>query len=368
MPSETPEPLEPQPSHASDPIDIRSKGDISRIMAPGTDKHQPLPGFDDDYVDIVDYILRCTHKIWEEKAMGLIYSHYQHNVKVHTAQGTSYGREQVVADSIQHLAAFPDRKLYGDEVIWAGNGHEGFHTSHRIVTVAHNTGYSVYGAPTGKRVVYRTIANCVVKENRIVEEWLVRDQLSIIQQLGLPVDEVVAKLAAVPSAATPPTAQPEQRRALGQNAPAPYQAQHSGFDIEDFVRQHWHDIWNRRLFNSIDRYYAAGYACHTVSNRSLYGREELCMFIVALIAMFPDARLDIDDVYALGNPQEGYRVALRWSLSGSHTGYGVYGAPTGKRVRIMGITHQRVVAETFVEEWTVFDELALLVQLARPAQ
>ena len=37
---------------------------------------QSLRGFDDCYTDIVDYIVRCTHKIWDERDVGLIYSHY----------------------------------------------------------------------------------------------------------------------------------------------------------------------------------------------------------------------------------------------------------------------------------------------------
>ena len=52
---------------------------ISKLMQPGVEKRQGMRGFDADYVDIVDYIVRCTHKIWEEKQVGLIYSHYGHN-------------------------------------------------------------------------------------------------------------------------------------------------------------------------------------------------------------------------------------------------------------------------------------------------
>ena len=40
---------------------------------------QPMQGFDDIYTDIVDYIVRCTHLIWDERDVGLIYSHYTHN-------------------------------------------------------------------------------------------------------------------------------------------------------------------------------------------------------------------------------------------------------------------------------------------------
>ena len=46
--------------------DVRGT-DSSRLLAPGAQRRQPLAGFDEDYVDIVDYIVRCTHKIWEEK-------------------------------------------------------------------------------------------------------------------------------------------------------------------------------------------------------------------------------------------------------------------------------------------------------------
>jgi len=44
-----------------DEIALDSKGDISKIMAPGQERTQSLKGFDDDYVDIVDYIIRSTH-------------------------------------------------------------------------------------------------------------------------------------------------------------------------------------------------------------------------------------------------------------------------------------------------------------------
>lgn len=36
-------------------------------------------GFDPIYTDIVDCIIRCTHHIWDERDIGLIYSHYTHN-------------------------------------------------------------------------------------------------------------------------------------------------------------------------------------------------------------------------------------------------------------------------------------------------
>ena len=66
-----------------------------------------------------------------------------------------------------------------------------------------------------------------------------------------------------------------------------------------------------------------------------------------------------------GSAEAGYRVAVRWTLLGTHEGHGIYGRPTGKRVRILGISHQHVRDGKFVAEWTVFDELALMAQMYR---
>ena len=50
---------------------------------------QSLNGFDDIYTDIVDYIVRCTHRIWDERNIGLIYTHYTHNCTVYGTMARS---------------------------------------------------------------------------------------------------------------------------------------------------------------------------------------------------------------------------------------------------------------------------------------
>src|SRR3989337_2174696 len=57
-------------------------------------RSQSLRGFDDCYTDIVDYIVRCTHKIWDERDVGLIYTHYTHNAVLYGTLGTLYSREE----------------------------------------------------------------------------------------------------------------------------------------------------------------------------------------------------------------------------------------------------------------------------------
>ena len=332
--------------------------DISRYT--GGERRQPMCGFDPQYTDIVDYIIRITHHIWEEKAVGYIYDTYQHNCVVHGSGGDVHGREAVVAGTLQTLAAFPDRKLYGDSVIWSGDEDAGFHTSHLITSVGYNTGYSSYGPPTRRRVVWRAIANCVAKENMIFEEWLLRDETSLIRQLGYDVFDVAEhQVRSAPP--MPREGGGEVGRALGQLPPPtmpPSTAE--GFDVEDFVRRSYHDIWNRRLLNKIRDHYAPSHVCYTAGGRKYQGPVEQIAFVLGLFGMFPDAGVTVDQVYWNGDDISGYQVAVRWTLSGTHTGFGSYGEPSGARASIMGLSQHHIKQGKFVLEYTLFDEMELI--------
>lgn len=354
--------------------DIRHEApDISRLMAPGAEPRQGMQGFDPDYVDIVDYIVRCTHKIWEEGGLGLIYSHYQHNAVIHTTDGLTYGRDKVIADSLRTLAGFPDVRLYADDVIWSGDDQAGFHSSHRIVWVGTNTGHTIYGPPTGRRVVRQGIAHCFVKANRVVEEWICRDELAVIRQLGFDEHELARRLAAQEAALglrnPRPVNQGEVARLAGQTTPAELPPPSGpGFQPEDFVRRSFHEIWNWRLLNRIPENFAPGYLCRTSTNRELYGLGDYKAYVLEFFSAFPDLALTVDHVAVLGDEQRGYRVATRWTMQGTHLGPSHLGPPTGKRILLLGITHQEIEGGRFVREWTAFDEFALLKQLYAPAE
>jgi predicted ester cyclase len=219
-------------------------------------------------------------------------------------------------------------------------------------------------------VVRQGIAHCFVKENRVVEEWIVRDELALIRQLGF--DEIalakrmVAREAASGIKAPYLLGYGEVDRVAGQTTPEPVPPPSGTFNIEEFARRAMHEIWNWRLLNKLPQYYVPAYLCRTSTNRQLYGLGDYKAYILGMLAAFPDARLSVDHVCALGNDQAGYRVAIRWTLQGTHSGPGVYGEPTGKRILLLGITHAIVQNGKFVKEWTAFDEFALLKQLYAP--
>jgi predicted ester cyclase len=79
--------------------------------------------------------------------------------------------------------------------------------------------------------------------------------------------------------------------------------------------------------------------------------------------MFPDAHMNVEQLYWLGSDETGYRVAVRWRLAGSHQAYGFYGKPTGKRINVLGISHLHINDQRITKHYCVFDELALIMQL-----
>lgn len=331
-----------------------------------TKRNQGMEGFDKEYRDIVDYIMSITHKIWEEKGIGVIYETYHNDVVMHTGVNSIQGVSEVVSGTLQTLHAFPDRKLYGENVVWSGNDKEGFLSSHRIVSNTSNLGDSSFGPATGKKIMFRTIVDCFVHSNRIVEEWLVRDNLYIVKQLGYnPVE--VAKRLAKKSTQTGPTSQShfglsEARK--GQFMPAEFIPTSITFEIGDFILELYNKIWERRLFNYVNDFYTGNANVHFICGTDLIGSQQIQGMLISLFASFPNAAFLVDRVTINEGMQKGsWDVAVRWRLQGLHEGIGYFGMPSGKPVEILGISHLHVHEGKVTEEWITFDGLDVLQQI-----
>ena len=348
-------------------ISLGAKGGTDQqLLKPGTERRQSMRGFEETYVDIIDYIVRITHRIWEEKDIGYIYDTYSHSSKVYDDYGLQYGRDKIVADTIHTINAFPDVRLFADEIVWAGDDEVGFHTSHRTVIVGHNTGYSKYGPPTGRKVTCLCIANCVALNNEIFAEWVIYDTGSLLQQLGFDLRKMARKLGnQVDWDSLRDQRFGEPERLPGQGKPV-YRAYKSGsFDVEDFIQVTYQNIWNRRMLGTVERAYAPQLRFHGSTNRVYYGRGEYQSFILSIMAMFPDLALQVDDVYWMGNDQDDYLTAVRWSITGTHRGFGIYGPPTGRPITMWGISQHRIRNGRIIEEWMLFNEFAVMQQIYR---
>ena len=119
-----------------------------------------------------------------------------------------------------------------------------------------------------------------------------------------------------------------------------------------------HEIWNWRLLNKAREYYQENFAFVGPSGRAFTGVNDFQTYVLALLSPFPDLAISIDHfLHCIGDERAGYRTAIRWTMRGTHTGYGVYGEPTGNPIRIIGISHHSHQRRTLIEnEWSIFDE------------
>ncbi|UNS95575.1 ester cyclase [Streptomyces tubbatahanensis] len=335
---------------------------------PVGERRHPMRGFEDTYSDIVDYIVRITHRIWEDQDVGYVYDTYAPGCRLHDDSGLKVGVEPLVTGTIANIHAFPDCRHYADEVIWAGDDRDGFVTSHRAQNTGTHTGDWQWGPATGKPLRTWVMANCEVVENEITEEWVLYNTAAKLDQLGIDVREA-ARAFGNEGGLSPLTDRQlgDVDRLTGGRKPLPYprRADGAGFDPDHLVRALYHDVYNRRDLSAVDRAYAPHVRWYGPTNRTGYGRADVRGMARGLLATFPDLGHQVDEVYWMGNEADGYRVSVRWTAVGTHRGHALYGRPTGRRVHLWGLTQLYLSQGRITEEWTLFNEFDVLAQLLR---
>lgn len=344
------------------PITAAATTPLEHLLNPAPGRRQPMAGFDAEFVDIVDYIVRITDRIWHQKQVDDCLKYYAPGAVIHTLAGDVAGAAAVVAGTHATLASFPDRYLNPDNVIWSGNDRNGFYSSHRLTSLMTNLGPTEFGPATGKRLRVPAIADCVVHENRIVEEWLVRDNMGLALQLGLSRQDAVAVQLARTAAETAAMARRDAVMAAAiQDNIEVRAAPEPGAYPAAFAAALLAHCWRQRDGAAFSRFYDHRARITGPGGRSFYGRAEWAGGLDALLDGFQDVRLRMDHVAAIPYLDGGQDIAARWSLAGRHRDAG------GAAIWMLGISHWRVIGGQVHDEWTLFDELALAAQIARAA-
>ncbi|MBN8431320.1 ester cyclase [Microbulbifer salipaludis] len=335
--------------------------------APAKGPEGNMRGFDAEFTDIVDYILRITYRIWEGKQVGLCHDYYSEDCPVYTLGGYVEGAEVVMQNTLKTLSGYPDRTLHADNIIWGGDDVTGYHSSHLICTNMTNLGPNEFGPATGKRVQIQVIAHCVCKDNKIVEEWLVRDNYSLAEQLGYEPLEVATQLAQKPldpasTFAKWLTSEHQRVSASGRERTA-YPSVTE--DRAGFIATALHNIWNARMLGDCNLVYAENARLHASARDDLEGVTSISRFYMEILGAMPDAKISADYSCVNSMNDADPHVAVRWVIAGHHTGNGRWGEATGAPLLILGESHYRFEGGKVVEEWLVFDELAVLTQVQR---
>ena len=343
------------------PIMIVATSDIEDMMSPGIERRMELPGFDPEFVDFPHYIIRITERIWHDREVDLCLKWYSKDCSIHTLAGPITGAQTVVDNTWATLKAFPDRRLDGDNVIWSDDGDGSFLSSHLITSKMTNLGDSDFGPATGKRVLVRTIADCLCRDNRVVEEWLVRDNLALVRQLGFDPATVARKQATSDKAAG---------KSLIKTLAGYWTSVFDGDDAEpqssaaqiavNLLKSYWFQPDATKARSLSDFRLSAWYP----GGEFLYGPDQVAQWQDGIRQAIPDARLRIDHIAEVPYLGDARDVAVRWSLSGHHYGGGRYGDATGMPLHILAVSQFRVMNGRVREEVTIWDDLAVMRQVA----
>ena len=317
-----------------------------------------MPGFDPRWESVEDYILGITEDIWEKRGIDTLHRYYGDDLIVRSPASVVQGNDGIIAATMATLAEFPDRELPGEDVIWCATGADSFLSSHRLYCWATHTGPGVYGAPTGKRLEYRILADCWCQDNAVKDEWLVRDQGAIVRQMGG--DLVGWTRDLINREGGPETCVKPMTPAT--DIAGPYTER--GND----------DPWGAKLAGLLDRIMAAEFsvipaawdrACALAypGHVSAHGPAAADQFWLGLRSAFPSAEFRVAHQIGREDPMMPPRAAVRWSLHGKHDGWGAFGAPTGAEVYVMGITHAEFGPRGLRREFTLIDETAIWKQI-----
>jgi len=329
-----------------------------------------VKGFDAKWRDVPHFIIGVTKEIWEDREIASLTHRYREGLVVRSSASVLVGNERIIAATMATLAEFPDRELLGEDVIWcddparASDTTEAYLSSHRLVCTATHTRPGMYGTPTGRRVAYRILADCAIRDDHVYDEWLVRDQSAVVQQLGFDVidwtRDLIAREGGPDKCVQPMTP--------ANDVAGPYDGR--GNDNE----------WGARYADIVGRIMAADLAVipaeydRAVSlfypgGQDGLGWSDADQFWMGLRAAFPDATFKIEHVIGRDDPLMPPRAALRWSLHGKHSGWGRFGTPTGAEVYIMGISQAEFGPfghggrPAVRREWTLIDETAIWKQI-----
>jgi hypothetical protein len=270
-----------------------------------------------------------------------------------------YGPEAVVEATKATLQEFPDRQVLGEDVIWIGNEENGFLSSHRILTKATHQNDGMYGPATGKKIVYRVIADCACRNNQVYDEWLVRDQGAIIRQIGLDPKKYAANLMQEEGGAEKCSIPFNENTPIDGDYTSPaISNENTGTRYADILKS----IMNKDI-GSFENNYDRAVQQEQPGGFTAHGTEEVSKFWKILLFAFPDAKFSIEHISYTEEKDQPKKAAVRWSLIGKHDGNGIFGTPSGSNVYIMGINHAEFGPRGIKNEWVLFDETMIWKQI-----
>lgn len=124
------------------------------------------------------------------------------------------------------------------------------------------------------------------------------------------------------------------------------------------VRRFLVDAYSEGNLDLLDAIVAEDYVDRNAPPGTAPGRDGVRNLMAYFRGAFPDFHFSIEETI-----EEGDKIAVRYTVSGTHLGelFGI--PPTGKTVSVGGISIYRVAGDRLQEAWVQYDALGLMQQL-----
>lgn len=133
-------------------------------------------------------------------------------------------------------------------------------------------------------------------------------------------------------------------------------------DFPDYIIGITKEIWEDRGIATLHQYYAPDIVVRSPAS-VVIGNQDVIAATLATLAEFPDRTLLGEDVIWTGTPEEGMLSSHRLYSTATHSGDGVYGQATGKRLCYRIIADCHAINNQINDEWLIRDQGAIVRQL-----
>ncbi len=101
-------------------------------------------------------------------------------------------------------------------------------------------------------------------------------------------------------------------------------------EVARLFREYTNLIWDKKLIGAIYDFYTDDIVIHREGGVTVVGYEGVVAATLSFMASFPNLKFRFLDIFAEGNPEDGYKFGQSLYYDGENNGYSSYGAPTGK--------------------------------------
>ncbi len=125
------------------------------------------------------------------------------------------------------------------------------------------------------------------------------------------------------------------------------------------VRRLYEEVWNKRRLELVDEIISPSHALHDPNvSGSAVGPEAYKRQVTRFITAFPDLRFTFEEIVG-----EKEKLAVAWTISGTHKGEFMGVPATNKKVSVDGITINHIVNAKIMDSYISWDALGMMQQL-----